>query len=49
MPDDLDPETTEAAERAFARNLFTPEADDAEPDESDEPDDDTRSLRNLFA
>jgi hypothetical protein len=39
---DLD--ATEAAERAFARNLFTPEADDDEPDEPD-----TRSLRNLFA
>jgi len=51
MPDDLDPEATEAAGRAFARSLFAPEAeaDVAEPDESAEPDDDTRSLRNLFA
>ena len=46
---DPDPTETEAAERAFARNLFAPEADDAEPDESDEPDDDTRTPRNLFA
>ena len=46
MPDDLDPEATEAALRAFARNLFAPEADDAEPDE---PDDDTRTTRSLFA
>jgi hypothetical protein len=44
---DRDPtDATEAAECAFARNLFAPEADDDEPDE---PDDDTRSLRNLFA
>ena len=44
---DPDPtDATEAAERAFARNLFAPDV--AEPDESAEPDDDTRSLRNLF-
>ena len=49
---DLDPtDATEAAERAFARNLFAPapEAEADEPDESDEPDDDTRTTRNLFA
>jgi len=45
---DLDPtDATEAAERAFARNLFAP-APEAEADD-DEPDDDTRTTRNLFA
>jgi len=43
-PDPAD--ATEAAERAFTRNLFAPEADDAEPDELD---DDTRTTRSLFA
>ena len=39
---DLDPtDATEAAERAFARNLFAPEADDAEPDEHDDTTDTT--------
>ena len=45
---DLDPtDATEAAERAFARNLFAPEAD-AEPDEHDEPDDDTGKPQGNF-
>ena len=44
---DPDPTETEAAERAFARNLFAPDV--AEPDETDETDDDTRTTRNLFA
>ena len=44
-----DPDPTDDELRVLARNLFAPEADDAEPDESDEPDDDTRITRNLFA
>lgn len=44
-----EPDPTEAAERAFARNLFAPETDETEPDEPHEPDDDTRTTRNLFA
>jgi len=37
MPDDLDPEATEAAQRAFAHNLFAPEADDTDDDTDTEP------------
>ena len=49
MTHEPDDDTTEAEARAVARALFAPEPNEAEPDESAEPDDDTRTARNLFA
>ena len=42
-----DDDTTEVEARAVARALFAPEPD--EHGDDDEPDDDTRTTRNLFA
>ena len=47
MPDTDPSEPTDDAMSAWARSLFAPGTD--EPDAPDEPDDDPKPARNLFA